>query len=88
MPLQYHLKEFYEYDKFLPGFTENASQKMKTNFVKLKKAVFCVGSGSPYDGGIEPWQTAAWGFPDDTGAMISMHQQPVYTQDKFGLNAL
>ena len=30
---------------------------MKANFIRLKQAVFCVGSGKPYDGGIEPWQT-------------------------------
>ena len=33
----------------------------KANFVRLKRAVFCVGSGHAYDGGIEPWQTGAWG---------------------------
>ena len=84
----YHLEEFYKYDKFLPGFTDNATAAMKANFVRLKKAVFCVGSGSSYDGGIEPWQTGAWGFPDSSGAMVDMHDQPVYKEDTFGLRTL
>ena len=83
-----HLPQYYEYDKFLPGYTDNATAAMKANFVRLKSAVFCVGSGDPYDGGIEPYQTAIFGFVDATGAITPMEQQPVYQSDTFGLQTL
>ena len=50
-----HLDVFLKHDNFLPKYTEYATAEMKENFLKLEQAVFCVGSGKPYDGGIEPW---------------------------------
>ena len=83
-----HEGAYYEYDTFLPGYTDNASAAMKANFVRLRKAVFCVGSGSAYDGGIEPFQSGAWGFVDAAGAVVPMSAQPMYKEDTFGLRTL
>ena len=83
-----HLDSYYEHDTFLPGFTDRATPAMKANFVRLAKAVFCVGSGSPYDGGIEPYQSGVFGFVDAAGAVVDMPQQGVYANDTFGLKTL
>ena len=61
---------------------------MKSNFIRLKQAVFFVGSGKSYDGGIEPWQTGAWGSYNSEGDMINMTSQSFYTSDTFGLKTL
>ena len=56
---------------------------------RLEKAVFCVGSGPSYDGGIEPWQTGAWGQWDaGQKTMLNMTQQDFYINDTFGLKTL
>lgn len=52
------------------------------------QAVFCVGSGPSYDGGIEPWQTGAFGSWDANGKMVNMTSQTFYTSDTFGLRNL
>jgi palmitoyl-protein thioesterase len=85
-----HLSDFFKYDKFLSGYTYNATAAMKTNFLRLKKAVFCVGSGAEYDGGIEPWQSGVWGFYADGDAKtyVGMEEQAIYQQDTFGLKTL
>jgi len=82
-----HLEKFLKDDKFIPKYTEYATADMKSNFLKLQHAVFCVGSGPAYDGGIEPWQTGAWGSVVD-GVMLNMTQRDFYINDTFGLRTL
>ena len=89
----YHLPQYYSSNKFLPvynGLRASAAElvQFKHNFIRLKKAVFCVGSGTPYDGGIEPWQSGVWGAADPTGKILTMRQQEYYTNDLFGLQTL
>lgn len=62
--------------------------RFKANFVRLRRAVFCVGSGADYDGGIAPWQTGVWGSYDSSGHLVNMTEQPFYTNDTFGLRSL
>ena len=62
--------------------------RYKHNFIRLKLAVFCVGSGPEYDGGIEPWQSAAWAYPNGNGKFVPMEQQAEYAKDLFGLQTL
>ena len=57
-------------------------------FLRLRRAVFCVGSGPEYDGGIEPWQSAAWSYQDASGKFVPMEQQVEYSEDLFGLRTL
>eukprot|EP01049_Picozoa_sp_SAG25_P005499 SAG25_NODE_379_length_8822_cov_7.896366_8_plen_308_part_00 len=89
--------DFLEHNKFLPlynGLKAPAATiaRYKHNFLRLQQATFCVGSGSPYDGGIEPWQSGAWGFVDGSaegaGRTVPMSQHQVYTADTFGLRTL
>lgn len=82
-----HLDKFLDDDKFLPKYTEKATDEMKANFLKLNNAIFCVGSGPAYDGGIEPWQTGAWGSVVN-GKMLNMTQRDFYINDQFGLKTL
>ena len=79
---------YLEGNVFLPKFTDDASAQMKANFLKLDKAVFCVGSGPSYDGGIEPWQSAVFGGADADGTMQPVEAQPWYASDQFGLKTL
>ena len=83
-----HLNSFEEHDEFIPKFTAKATSAMRSNFIRLKKAVFCVGSGPSYDGGIEPWQTGAWGFWNADGVMQNMTEHNFYKNDTFGLRTL
>ena len=83
-----HLTEYGKSDIFLPKYTEHATPVMKANFLRLERAVFCVGSGRAYDGGIEPWQTGSWGAYDANLHMLNMTEQPFYTKDSFGLKTL
>ena len=84
-----HLDRYESGNVFLPKYTEHANTRMKENFERLKKAVFCVGSGPSYDGGIEPWQTGAWGQWDaGQKTMLNMTQQDFYINDTFGLRTL
>ena len=82
-----HLNDFLTKNIFLPKYTEHATLQMKTNFLKLENAIFCVGSGPAYDGGIEPWQTGVWGSVVD-GVMLNMTQRDFYINDTFGLKTL
>jgi len=84
----YHLSQYMKGNEFLPKFTSKATSEMKSNFIRLKQAVFFVGSGKSYDGGIEPWQTGAWGSYNSEGDMINMTSQSFYTSDTFGLKTL
>ena len=85
----HHLDAFMKRDAFLPKYTNMATAQMKDNFLRVKKMVFCVGSGKPYDGGIEPWQTGAWGQWADGGAtMLNMTNQQFYQNDTFGLRTM
>jgi palmitoyl-protein thioesterase len=83
-----HLSAYDKGNTFLPKYTSQATPAMKANVIRLKKAVFCVGSGKPFDGGIEPWQTGAWGSYDSSGHMVNMTNQTFYTEDTFGLKTL
>jgi len=88
-----HASQFVAGNQFLPvynGLRTPAATlaRYKHNFVRLKKAVFCVGSGPEYDGGIEPWQSAAWSYPDASGRFLPMEEQVEYTKDLFGLKTL
>jgi len=84
----YHLSKYLSGNVFLPKYTNHATATMKANFLRLKKAVFCVGSGKAYDGGIEPWQTGVWGSVDSNNKMINMTNQDFYIADTFGLKSL
>lgn len=84
----HHLSQYLSGNDFLPKYTSKATPAMKANFIRLKQAVFCVGSGKPYDGGIEPWQTGAWGSYNAAGDMVNMTAQSFYTDDTFGLKTL
>ena len=75
-------------NEFLPKYTDAATADMKANFLRLEKAVFCVGSGPAYDGGIEPWQSAVFGAADADGTMQPMENQAWYASDQFGLKTL
>lgn len=84
--------EFMSHNVFLPkfnGYTADAP-RLKSNFLKLKKAVFMVGSfnNTEYDGGIEPWQSGAFGKFDENGVYVPMERQPVFVSDTFGLRTL
>jgi palmitoyl-protein thioesterase len=87
----HHLDSFRKHDSFLPKYTSAATARMKANFVRVKNMVFCVGSGKPYDGGIEPWQTGAWGQWGGGASgdvMVNMTAQPFYVADTFGLKTM
>ena len=84
-----HLDDFYEMSPMLPPHTENATARMRTNFMRLHRAVFAVGSGRPFEGGIAPWQTAIFGAHDSHGTIRSLFEQEWYTgDDTLGLRAL
>ena len=53
---------------------QNASKAMRSNFVRLQRAVFAVGEfeGSGWDGAIEPWQSAIWGAENAQGKMLPL----------------
>ena len=95
----HHTKEFLAHSHFLPEYNGLAPDmpaatlaRYKGNFLRLRQAVFCVGSGSPYDGGIEPWQSGAFGFVDGSaeggGKSVPMAQHAEYSKDLFGLRTL
>lgn len=82
------LQKYMSGNTFLPRYTDAATPAMRDNFLRIKKAVFCVGSGPAYDGGIEPWQSGVFGGKDANGNMLTMQEQPFYTADTFGLRTL
>jgi hypothetical protein len=88
-----HDAQFVSGNDFLPIYNglrtpPAALARYKHNFLRLNKTVFCVGSGAEYDGGIEPWQSGAWGYADASGRYAPMEQQVEYTEDLFGLRTL
>lgn len=62
----------------------------KTHFLRIKKAVFAVGSftDKQYDGAVGPWQSAIFGYYNGHGDVVSMKDQLVYMYDSFGLRSL
>ena len=89
----HHLDAFIKDSTVLPlynGQTAAAEDvvRFKRNFARLRRAVFCVGSGAASDGGIEPWQTGVWGSQDSMGRMLNLTEQPYYVNDTFGLRTL
>lgn len=84
-----HLDDYAASNQFLPAVLEAAPATARANFARLERAVFCVGSGPAYDGGIEPWQTAVFGAADGPGGAIRpMADQAFYGNDTFGLRTL
>jgi len=90
-------KEFVESNEFLPkylGLTDDKKEnaRRKANFIRLRKAVFLVGDfgAKHFDGSIEPWQSAIWGYYKDGSKteIISMHETKEYKDDLFGLKTL
>ena len=84
----HHLDAYMKGNVFLPKYTTDSTAQMKANFVRLKKAVFCVGSGPSFDGGIEPWQSAVFGAAGADGVIRPMEDQDFYKSDTFGLRSL
>lgn len=93
-----HQRQFLEGNCFLPELnglvgTPTELQRRRSNFLRLQKAVFMVGSfDTPYDSplGVEPWQTGVFGFyaPGSDTEILPMEQQDVYIHDTFGLRTL
>ena len=55
----------------------------------MNKAVFVVGDiGNSYDGGIGPWQSALFAYPDADGNLVEMEGQEFYKSDNFGLRSM
>ena len=86
-----HRDEYLEENTFLPEFNNVVDPKTqyKDNFLSLKKAVFLVGDiGNSYDGGIGPFQSALFQYPDANGTMVDMVDNQVYVEDTFGLRSM
>lgn len=83
-----HLDEYYARSPILPHHTDNATSRMRANFVRLRRAVFAVGSGPAFEGGIQPWQTGIFGAEDANGTMRTLFEQEWYAKDTLGLRAL
>jgi len=90
-------KEFVEQNEFLPKYLcltddEKENARRKANFIRLRKAAFLVGDfgAKHFDGSIEPWQSAIWGYYKDGSRteIISMKETKEYKDDLFGLKTL
>jgi len=90
-----HEEEYLKGNVFLPRANGEVGRGSvgKGNFVKLRKAVFLVGSFERhFDSrlGLEPWQTGIFGFykaGSDT-EMVPMEKQELFHKDTFGLRTL
>lgn len=86
--------EYLQRNLFLPVYNGRTSdtignQKRKSNFLRLKKVAFMVGSfGS--DGTLEPWQSGVFGFfkAGSTSEIMPMEAIEEYKADSFGLKTL
>jgi palmitoyl-protein thioesterase len=75
-------------NEFMPTFNNEKAivGSYKKNFLHVNKMHFF---GSPDDGVIKPWNSEIWGFWNtDFETVIPMDQQPVFTQDLFGLQTM
>mmetsp|Transcript_4902 Transcript_4902/g.8072 ORF Transcript_4902/g.8072 Transcript_4902/m.8072 type:complete len:302 (+) Transcript_4902:80-985(+) len=88
--------EFLAGNTFLPmynGLVGDATT-FKANFLRLERGVFLVGDQSALatgtDGGIEPWQSGAWGYLNshDYEDVVEMESMDFYQKDTFGLRTL
>ena len=85
----HRLDDFYRLSPILPSHTENANATMRDNFLRLRRAVFNVGSGPPFEGGIEPWQTGIFGTYDADGNLVPLENQTWYSgADTIGLREM
>merc|ERR1712173_29180 len=66
--------------------------RYKANFLRLKRAVFLVGSftDTEFDDGIEPWQSGNVGFykTGTNTSFVGWKQEDVYINDRFGLKTM
>jgi len=89
--------DYVKRNMFLPvyaGLTDDPrnNERRKANFCRLSKAVFLVGDygATPYEGGIEPWQSGIFGFYADGSdkEIVPMRKTQIYLDDTFGLKTL
>lgn len=59
--------------------------EFKDNFVRLENLVLLGSSG---DGVITPWYSSMFSYLNDQGQVVKTQQQPVFTEDLFGLQTL
>jgi len=93
-----HQDKFLSSNVFLPfvnGLLGPVPSGMRSNFLRLKKAVFLTGSfdNQPYDSptGLEPWCSGTFGFwstGSRTTAFVPMESQKIFIDDTIGLRAL
>jgi len=90
----FHYAQYQADVKFLPHFNNetvqanSAASQFRTNFVKLKRAVFL---GSTADEIIEPPTSSLFEFWSTTSSvyeMVPMEKQEIYTSDLFGLKTM
>lgn len=89
----HHHKEYLNASAFLAIVNNEtchdsaAAAQRRANFLSVGAAHFF---GSPDDGTLEPWATALFQTldPSNSSRLIPMKQQPVYTEDWFGLRSL
>jgi pimeloyl-ACP methyl ester carboxylesterase len=94
----YHYTLYQEHVSFLPFYNSELpapdpkiSNTFKSNFLRLKKAVF---TGSPDDAVIQPYFSALFSFWEITDSsdsplvQIPMEKQTIYTSDLFGLKTM
>lgn len=91
-----HEEDYLKGNAFLPRANGEVGRGSvgKGNFVKLRKAVFLVGSfqDRDYDSklGLEPWQSGIFGFykPGTDDELLPMKKQKLFREDAFGLCTL
>ncbi|CAK9002181.1 unnamed protein product [Durusdinium trenchii] len=89
-----HEHEYLKGNVFLPRANgEGGAEAGRANFVRLRRAVFLVGSFErDFDSrlGLEPWQTGIFGFYKSGSAtdILPMEKQELYLKDAFGLRTL
>lgn len=91
-----HEEDYLKGNAFLPRANGEVGRGSvgKGNFVKLRKAVFLVGSfqDRDYDSklGLEPWQSGIFGFykPGTDDELLPMKKQKLFREDAFGLRTL
>ncbi|XP_063529093.1 lysosomal thioesterase PPT2 homolog isoform X1 [Cydia strobilella] len=85
----YHQTLYETYSVYLPYINNHiASAKttdFKSNLLRLKRFVLV---GGPDDNVITPWQSSQFGYYDANETVIEMRDQPIYKEDKIGLQEL
>ncbi|KAL0481183.1 palmitoyl-protein thioesterase [Acrasis kona] len=85
----FHKEDYFKYNTFMPLYLSK-NEVFKSNFLRLKKAVFL---GSSADEVIEPYQSSTFGYWDwnpayDQYKLIPFHEQEVFVNDNFGLKTM